>query len=112
MLLLEYTNNNSMQIENTDKSHYQEDNTKIKVKSSLIEDLIIYPIKPFYITKIDTELKRKEILAQNKSEVKTEPLPIETTLVITVIEAENGLCNIELELQNNPRKRNLREKKR
>ncbi|CAG8807426.1 3631_t:CDS:1, partial [Dentiscutata erythropus] len=45
----------------------------------------------------------------NKNEVKVEPLSIETTPATPSIKTKSTVNNIELELQNNPHKRNMAE---
>ncbi|CAG8802812.1 12679_t:CDS:1, partial [Dentiscutata erythropus] len=82
---------------------------KVKIEPSLMKDLIVYPSVFSKATNIDTEYKSKLKIVPNKNEVKVEPLSIETTLATPSIETKNTVNNIELELQNNPRKRNMAE---
>ncbi|CAG8816420.1 17696_t:CDS:1, partial [Dentiscutata erythropus] len=51
--------------------------------------------------------KSKLKIVLNKNEVKVEPLPMETTPATPSIETKNTVNNIELELQDNPCKRNI-----
>ncbi|CAG8815093.1 7184_t:CDS:1, partial [Dentiscutata erythropus] len=43
----------------------------------------------------------KDMPLPNRSEVKIELLPIETTSTLPFIETKNSMCNIEIESQDN-----------
>ncbi|CAG8574919.1 2728_t:CDS:1, partial [Dentiscutata erythropus] len=74
-----------------------------------MEDLIIHLSVFSKATNIDTEYESKLKIVLNKNEVKVKPLPIETTLATPSIETKSTVNNIELEIQNNPCKRNMAE---
>ncbi|CAG8808230.1 12358_t:CDS:1, partial [Dentiscutata erythropus] len=81
----------------TNNNYSQKNNIEIKVKPSLMEDLIAHPTKPSKTTNINTEYKRKDKSLPNKSEVKKKMLSMETTSTSLFIETENTMCNIEIE---------------
>ncbi|CAG8822075.1 16649_t:CDS:1, partial [Dentiscutata erythropus] len=72
-------------------------------------DLIVHSSVFSKATNINTEYESKLKIVPNKNEVKVEPLPIETTLATPSIETKSTVNNIELEIQDNPRKRNMAE---
>ncbi|CAG8741707.1 27592_t:CDS:1, partial [Dentiscutata erythropus] len=74
-----------------------------------MENLIVHPSVFFKATNIDMEYESKLKIVPNKNKVKVEPLLMETTLATPSIETKSTVNNIELELQNNPRKRNMAE---
>ncbi|CAG8667431.1 60_t:CDS:1, partial [Dentiscutata erythropus] len=74
-----------------------------------MKDLIVYPSVFYKATNIDTEYESKLKIVPNRNEVKVEPLLMETTLATLFIETKSTINNIELEIQDNPRKRNMAE---
>ncbi|CAG8818005.1 9204_t:CDS:1, partial [Dentiscutata erythropus] len=62
-VLLEFPTNNSTQIKNTKENYSQESNIRVKIKPSLIEDLIVHPSVFYKATNIDTLIRE---ICQNK----------------------------------------------
>ncbi|CAG8733773.1 15270_t:CDS:1, partial [Dentiscutata erythropus] len=74
-----------------------------------MEDLIVHLSVFSKATNINTEYESKLKIVPNKNEVKVEPLSMEMTLATPSIETKSTFNNIELELQDNSRKRNIAE---
>ena len=111
-ILIDYTSNTAMQLDETNQKHHQKSNTEIKVESSCIEGLITQPDGSRKTNKINIESERKSTLAYNEPQTKIEPAPMELSPIAPTIEITSSINNIEIELHNNSRKRNLSEQRK
>ena len=107
--LLGNSNSTSMQIADMVDNLPQKNSTKIKLESTLMEGLTLRPIELFKADKRNIVDKQMDVIEWKSSKTEIEAVPMELSLTTPNVKVINTINNVEIELQDNPRKRNSTE---